>query len=359
MENFMQCTKCGWIDYETSFPVFTVNNHIGQVCPFCKTDEHLVPLNGKETDDKVEEIHELLQGLMEENPHFFHKDPENLGMWLYRIYADYRDEMSTKTIINILRASSPQDMFNDEMMEAYGDEEDTITYNLKEWLLNEFVDHFGFPVPEQIVEEWVFDHTYVTYPADHYLHQKFKVNLVMDTGDANYDFTLNNDWWDTYKKKYDIPDKSSLLWLAQQMGCTKEDIIETFKRADDEKEADNFFLHSLYREVVNTSTQMNAVTFLFTLSFEQLLDIQNALREGKKGYVILPESVTCGLFDAWNGAGSLFELTLRKDIKIPFELIHSIMPDGYYDYDVCRVYNMCSSVWNTKGNFALEDKPNQ
>ena len=49
--------------------------------------------------------------------------------------------------------------------------------------------------------------------------QEFFVNIMLDTGDGNYDYTLNSAypcWYGQYDARLD--EKSSLLWLARQQG---------------------------------------------------------------------------------------------------------------------------------------------
>ena len=52
------------------------------------------------------------------------------------------------------------------------------------------------------------------------------------------------------------------------------------------------------------------------------------------------------MYDLWNGGGSVFEIQLEKDVRLPIKFIRSALPDGEDgNYSVESVYGMCCSVW--------------
>ena len=55
-----------------------------------------------------------------------------------------------------------------------------------------------------------------------------------------------------------------------------------------------------------------------------------------------------GLFSPWNGAGSVLEVELEKDVRLPVKFIYSALPDGASRWkygSVADVYGMCGSAW--------------
>ena len=65
------------------------------------------------------------------------------------------------------------------------------------------------------------------------------------------------------------------------------------------------------------------------------------------GYITLGKDTMCGLFDPWDGGGSVLEIQLEKEVRIPIRYIWAALPDGCGRgrYDVGDVYGMCASAW--------------
>ena len=67
------------------------------------------------------------------------------------------------------------------------------------------------------------------------------------------------------------------------------------------------------------------------------------------GYIILEKDTVTGLYDPWQGGGSVFEIQLERDVKLPVKYIRSALPDGGDGYAVESVYGMCGSAWTQGG----------
>ena len=59
------------------------------------------------------------------------------------------------------------------------------------------------------------------------------------------------------------------------------------------------------------------------------------------GYLKLSKDTECGLYDKWNGGGSVLEIALEKDVKIPLHFITSIDTDE----EIQEVYGLCGDCW--------------
>ena len=57
------------------------------------------------------------------------------------------------------------------------------------------------------------------------------------------------------------------------------------------------------------------------------------------------KDAVCGLYDTWNGAGSVLEIDLEKDVVLPLKYVSSSLPDGGRGWSVANVYGVCSSMW--------------
>jgi hypothetical protein len=278
------------------------------------------------------------------------------------IYADYRDEMQDKTAIEILNSKHPMEAFCEKMFEWYDNTEWDYKAEIEEEIKEYLEDNMYYEGldNEQLdfLHDWIGENVYFNYPEDHYLNQDFYVNIMMDTGDGNYDYTLNAHYpcWYGRRRGEAMDDKASLVWLAKQQGYTKGQL----RKALDDGDMANpkGFLESVRVEVANMASHMQTLTFLVKMDLKTLMKINRMLqiREegGRKydatkypycGYIVLDKSVMCGLFDPWYGGGSVLEIELDKDVKIPVKYIRSCLPDGGDGYSIENVYGMCGSAW--------------
>lgn len=124
----------------------------------------------------------------------------------------------------------------------------------------------------------------------------------------------------------------------------------------------NSFLESMRVELANLSSAMSTVTFLVELTLAQLLELNRLIklqdRNGRHydssenpycGYIIIDKNTETGLYDPWNGDGSVFEIQLERDVKLPIKYIRSALPDGGDGYSIGSVYGMCGSAWTSGG----------
>lgn len=289
------------------------------------------------------------------------------GTFTYEIYADYRDEMDDKTAISILQSEDPMGTFWEQLEEWYMDYRLTLEDDLERAVRTRLTASDG-PYPEGLSNEdddrlrdMLVDLVYYNPPAGHFLKQSFYVNIMVDTGDGNYDYTLNSAypcWYGSYKDAIDP--KAGIAWLAKSQGYTRGRLKRALQQGD---MADpHGFLDSMRVELANLSTAMSTVTFLVELTLEQLIELNRLIKlqdrygvhyDNRKnpycGYIVIGKNTETGLFDPWNGGGSLFEIQLEKDVKLPVKYIRSALPDGGDGYSVGSVYGMCRSAWTNGG----------
>lgn len=284
------------------------------------------------------------------------------GTFEMEIYADYRDEMDSKTAGEICGSDNPLLTLWDRLHEWYFMAELQYRSDLENEIREKLESDDG-PYPdglgdaedefESAIEELVC----WTYPEDHFLKQEFFVNIMLDTGDGNYDYTLNSAypcWYGQYDARLD--EKSSLLWLARQQGYTKTQLWKALRKGDmaDPKG----FLDSCRVELANLPSHMAATTFLVRMTLRELIELNRCIKLQDRnghfydatenpycGYVILGKETMTGLFDPWAGGGSVLEIELEKDVRIPIRYIRSALPDGCDGYSVESVYDICRSAW--------------
>jgi len=273
------------------------------------------------------------------------------GYYQCDIYADYTDEFCDSSIKKIFTAKNAREKFYESL-----DFMDCECAYIEE-ALNAIKLHFndvGKPLDsekhEDFIRDWVNDHVLFNYPYDHYLGQEVYLDIIVDTGDGNYDYTMNELFGCNYSHKgLDDREESALVWLMQQQGYSM-DAIKDFVENDNLQNSK--LLTSIHQECLNTTTCMNSLTFFVKMSLGEALDlheiVKNANPTGQENLpteIILDKSTPCGLYDAWNGAGSVLEINLEKDVVLPVKFIDSAMPDGCRGYSVANIYGMLHSFW--------------
>jgi len=241
------------------------------------------------------------------------------------VYVDHDDQLSDKAIKEILESDAPMVTFYDQFEPDFSDSEFDYLHGKIE---NEFE---GYNENQDEIDEWLREHVHFYIPEDHYLNRTVCANLILDTGDGNYDFTLNN-----LLNGEDINKESALLWLAKKQGYTKKQL----KSAMSGDCGESKLLKSIRAECANVTTHMNALAFFVKTTIRTLIDYKENPQTIK-----LNKGTSCGLIDVWNGAGGILEIELEKDIKIPPDKVRSFKIDGADGYGVDQIYGMSSSFW--------------
>ena len=214
-------------------------------------------------------------------------------------------------------------------------------------LLNKTLDNFDTAQPWQQT---------LLNGAKHYLAQDVLIDLIVDTGDLNYDFTSNIIGGHYNASDDSIQEEASLLWLARQQGYKKSELK---KALADRGNSQSPLLKSIYRETLNCGSHMNALAFLVKMTLEEYFTLRDGIdkeRERNKsyylsertgrGYLLLSKDTTCGLYDSWNGSGSVLEIKLEKDVRLPFRCIASADHDGCHGYGIREIYGCGSDLWS-------------
>ena len=316
--------------------------------------------------DSMEQVIERIREAL--NVHTYLEEDEG-GSYYGEIYADYNDELCVDTVCKILDSKYPRETFHDIITEAY------IHSDMYEYgpVLKALEEHFGdsdegldYDEHEEFIRDWVYDNVRFNFPYDHYLNQDVCLNIMVDSGDGNYDYTLNNffNWYADRSDEREISELSSLVWLMKQQGYTTEQIHDFIKTEDTQGSK---FLESVMEESANCSTSMGAVTFFVKMPLKEAMDLHERLYVGemektlagyqehtakiaaRNGVLVIDKRVCCGLFDPWGGSGGLLGIQLERDVELPIKLIDSALPDGGRGYSAANVYGMRSWDWSDCG----------
>lgn len=285
------------------------------------------------------------------------------------IYTDYRDrELSDGFLKEIFEHKNPREVFNDELCDwamdyaiEYG--EDELEKDIRKELSKEEDEFFTDNFDE--IRDFIRENTYFYYNSEDF-NADINVNIMVDCGNGNYDYTRDNVLnWYANGKDGSIDAESSILWLAKTQGkatalrkaCKKVhrndgNYVERDKQPDK-------FIESCIQEFENLPCVMGTLTFLVKMPLFQLFDLielQNDEYDEKarydprlnksKSYILLGRDTECGLYNPWSGSGSVLEIELDKDVKLPVKFAE-ICVEGckMRGYDVDEVYGLLDSCW--------------
>lgn len=301
-------------------------------------------------------IKQIVRETIENKMRAWQKKPD--GYYHEEIYADYRDEMGDATLKQILAYEDPWQAFDDKMFEWYHDAEWQIENDLLEAVVASIetgvsdATYDDYEIRKEIRELVLID-----YPYEHFLKQQFCVNIFVDTGDGNYDYVLNC-VYPHYNGRYGetINDRASIVWLARQQGYTKTELNKALREGDIKDPKG--FLESMRQEVINHGSHMGILTFLARMTLEEIFELNELLKlqdrnghfyDAEKrpycGYILIDKKAECGLYDPWSGGGSILELQLEKDVRLPIRFIRSATVDGGDGYSIRNVYGTDSSIY--------------
>ena len=298
----------------------------------------------------MKDIKELVKDYLAEN-HAWEKRDD--GFYHFDIYVDYRDEISDSTAQEILENDYPRDILIEKLWDLYQEQEWDIIDNL--------VDDFKEKVDPKLLEdaniiedgnlddgdirEEFMDSVYVDYPIDWAENQEFCFNIIVSNGDDSYDFCLNEYIVDEDGNVNENAEKSGLVWLAKQQGYTLAELVEILKNGDIKEP--KTFLETVLQEVAN-GYGCEALTFCVKMTLGQAIALKERMKSNQNGSIVLDKKVECGLFDSWDGGGSVLEIACEKDVEIPFENIWKFYIDtcGNSRYDsIHNVYGTDDSIW--------------
>ena len=200
----------------------------------------MAEIHNSDTAEQIKEkLYNEIQKVLNEQ---YNKDSE--GNYSVTLYFDYNDYLSDQTIQEILQSKNPRETFYDKITDAYSESlslqsteiTNTVLKELKKNEIFEALDNTFEQSIEDMIENYIDLHVYVLIPYDHFLNQTVLLNIVIDTGDLNTDFTENNlmnyyapDFTQLEEGEELVSDESSLLWLCETQGITKTELEEAIK----------------------------------------------------------------------------------------------------------------------------------
>lgn len=264
----------------------------------------------------------------------------------YVYYADYRDTIEKGFLKELLQDIekhpdiAPLSLFTDKIDECYEGGE----FPPPELFAPDIGLAYGLLSEEdrERFDEVFMEHIQCEPDYDHFLDQEICVDIIIDSGDFNYDLGCNQ-VYPHYDGDYDdlnrhgVPEKSCIWWLAKKQGYTKR---QTKAALLNKEYGGSKFLESLREELLNCTSHMNCLVFMKKTTIRQWLEMLDAKS------VTIPRQTGCGLVDYWCGAGSLLDIRLEKDIKATKKNISEIIPDECKSYSIHNIYGCADDLWN-------------
>lgn len=299
-------------------------------------------------------LHNELKAFLEREYGKWQYDEKN-GCYFDEPYVDYNDELTDKDIANILEQEEPEWALEDMLNDCYQDTE----WQYRDDIIDKFQKtEDGSKYDWDEINDELVDMWYLKIPFEHYRKQEVCMDILVDTGDMNYDYTLNA-VYPHYNGREDdeIDDKASLVWLARTQGYTKEQLQNQLTNGKDKLDVKGF-LETVYQEVINCSTSCPTLIFPIKMTLEQAMKICKIInKRDKNGYkyepeeredcgsIVIDKNVDCTLYDYWAGGGGCWGIELEKDVKLPIKFIHKAVPDGSLDYSMKSCYGCTSECW--------------
>lgn len=262
----------------------------------------------------------------------------------YSFYADYRDRFSDEDVADALESDDPGELLYSNLEDSYFDFRCDLISQAADDIEMYIEDHSEDGLDAEGRSD-LFDYLdeAVRFDYDdawnHYLNEEYKCDITIDVNDI--DFPYNDGEYD-----YDL---SSVLWLAEQQGYSKEELGRMLN--DPDYKMESRFMKSLHAELMNTSSQYNTLTVLVRLRLVDLLYINRLYKKGSKEEITIGKGATIGLVDFVFGGGSVLNIELEKDLIIPVRYIEECIPDdglrkrGAFDCSVDGIYGLVGSAW--------------
>ena len=304
--------------------------------------------------DLKNEIHNAKIGITDENleeklVEFLKEDYKYLLKDLWNNYfeykyekQDYDDKFSENDVLDIISRKTQaerEDVYWETINENCIDfENDTI------WeITNDFCNKYDYISHDTEIQDILIN--IISFNYDTYLEDTYKVNILIDfiNQDSNYEFATSGN--------LENCKHNNLYTLLQKQGYTKKDYEENLKKLvkkdkydyDYEKIVANGgskFLTSVKEEIDNLGYEWgNTIVVLQELTLKELIENTNFL---------VSSNNMIGLFNCFNGSGSLLEIRLEKDFTINREKdVYTIQIEGAKNnnYSVNDVYGLIGSCW--------------
>jgi len=295
------------------------------------------------------------------------------------IYADYREngEFLQETVYENRDSEDLESIVRDKLWEAYAE---TISQYEDEILKEAGYEPWENDADE--AREYLREKYSIEPDYDHFLGHEMKVNIMLRTdNERNNEYTTIHEQYvamvnpDALTQPDEtLKEDSMLTWLLKQQGHTLDELLPVMKDynkffydaaypngnivkhyGEDGKELNNAgkielfnkthnaFLTSVCQELENQSYEMGVMTVLAKTSIEDFIKMQSGDKE-----ITFSKDCMIGIYNPWNGSGSVLEIELEKDLVFSTDMIRDIQIEGIkpqWEYTVDDAFGLVGSCW--------------
>lgn len=333
--------------------------YCGKELGHCDCKAKLAAEHDSGWDSVKEEVKEYLKSQADK------PSEDQYGM---EIFVDYNEEFGNSTLTEISKADdSMQEMYNAATEWEWNARDyyyDELLKEIKSEIGDNLYDEY-----EEEISDYVNECVYWFLPDEVYA-QEVNVVVALDTGDANTDFTECNilNWYGRHggygDKDNPLSELSPIRFIAESQG--KLDEVKEIIRLELDDEVEHYdgsrfskFTKSIKQELENGASHMLGFIFLLKMKLKDFCSLREMVRT-KTGSITISPKTECGLYDVWSGGGSVLEVELEKEIKIPADKIWDAWIDclgnnaNGHGYRVDDVYGLWGGVWDY-GDYKLEE----
>lgn len=295
-------------------------------------------------------------------------------------YIRQNYDVDKDNIIHILPYDDPidEDYLSSLVNKDYWQIEDTIcdvNQRYDEDVIDSFISNYESSKGEldSITKIYLQEYFYDTFGCvDNSINNSsVDVTIIVNYGDMNYDYTCHNQL-NYYCGQYDDNlNISGLAFLTKYFRCFslyKKQIAE-HQKGKPYVQCDNKLVDECIEELINLVSHIGALTFSTKLTIQEIIDLKRdisllheddnySLYYPQKGnikdkdckHVLINKDSMTGLFDYIYGSGSLLNINLPDDVKLPIKYIHKIIPfDGKSNggYTINSTYGLITNFKNS------------
>lgn len=287
-------------------------------------------------EDFKTEIHNKKIGITEENleekiKEFLDNEYNyvlvaNNGYYEYKYEKqDYDDRFSENDVLDIISRKTKeerQQVFDETIWENCIDFQDETLWEIA----NDFCNKYDYIQHDTEILDILVN--LISFNYDTYLKDTYKVNILIDFNKQDWNFEFSN------SSDLENCKNNNLYTLLKKQDYSKKDYENNLKTKD------NKFLNSVKEEIENCGYEWgNTIVVLQELTLQELIENTDFL---------VSKNNMIGLFNCFNGSGSLLEIQLEKDFTINREKdVYDIQIEGAKNnnYSVNDVYGLVGSCW--------------
>lgn len=209
------------------------------------------------------EIKNIIVNALNERDELTYHESHGSPYWEFDVYANYQDKLSDDQIKEILSSDDPKLELIDILYDVYADYTIDAIDEIKRYVFDSIAEKYSEDISaeeENEISDFIHDFVFYNLPEDHYLDQEVNVDILVNNGDNNYDFTLHH----TYPMNYGsdvIDEHAGIVLLAKLQGYSLYDLRQTLAQGMSQENQKHF----LRAFALKSQTRRQAWVFLHFL----------------------------------------------------------------------------------------------